>query len=76
MQNQMATRALGQDVFIAYGPMYFFMFPWRYFSSRYISILIFLLLGLAIRLQHVCHTNATIEFDVPSQVLDSQEKYA
>ena len=46
------------------------------FPAYIFRFLIFLLLGLIIRLQQVCHTNATIEFDVPSQVLDSQEKYA
>ena len=57
-----------QDTFLCFHgvtcPAYIFQF------------LIFLLPGLVIHLQQVYHTNATIEFDVPSQVLDSQEKYA
>ena len=46
------------------------------FPAYIFRFLIFLLLGLVIRLQQVCHTNATLEFDVTSQVFDSQEKYA
>ena len=68
--------ALGQDVFIAYSPMYFLCFHGVTFPVYIFRFLIFLLLGLVIRLQQVCHTNATLEFDVTSQVFDLQEKYA